>query len=125
MGRFRPIFHRGGLGFLLAVLAATGAACQPGPVRGPGGGADSPPAADTDATPRPDPADLRRVSAEIERRVTAYAQAHDTSYSFGVYIDSGIGRVILETDAPANVTDQLVGADADLVQIRREKVEDY
>lgn len=65
MRRFRPIFRRGGLGFLLAVLAATGAARQPGPVHGPGGGTDSPPAADTDATPRPNP---RKTYAASRRK---------------------------------------------------------
>lgn len=121
----RPIFPRGGLGLLLALLAATATATVTGCQPGAGNGAGSPPAADADAAPRPAPVELRRVSDEIQHRVTAYTKTHDTSYSFGVYIDSGIGRVILETDAPASVTDHLVGSDADLVQIRRERVEDY
>lgn len=43
----------------------------------------------------------------IQRRIANYVEDHGTSYTFGSYLDSDTGRIVLDTDAPASVVSGL------------------
>jgi hypothetical protein len=43
----------------------------------------------------------------IQRRIERYVDKHGTRHTFASYIDSDTGRIVLETDAPASVVDDL------------------
>jgi hypothetical protein len=41
--------------------------------------------------------------AAIQARIARYVAAHGTKYTFGSYVDSATGRIVLDTDAPASL----------------------
>ncbi|WP_235013896.1 S1 family peptidase [Parafrankia sp. Ea1.12] len=69
-------------------------------------------------------ADLAATSSTIGSKVVSFVQAKGTSYTFGVYADPDLGKVIVETDAPARDVAALLGKDASQVVVRKGKVTD-
>src|SRR2546429_542679 len=45
--------------------------------------------------------------AAIQARIAGYVAAHGSRYTFGSYLDAKTGKVVLDTDAPANVVSSL------------------
>jgi hypothetical protein len=45
--------------------------------------------------------------AKIQARIARYVDRHGTRHSFASYVDSATGRIVLRTDAPANVVDSV------------------
>jgi hypothetical protein len=69
----------------------------------------------------------------IQTRIARYVAAHGTAYTFGSYVDSATGRIVLDTDAPASVVSSLTDMSgaataerqaASQVQLRRKAVTD-
>ncbi len=45
--------------------------------------------------------------AAIQERIASYVATHGTGYSFGSYLDATTGQIVVDTDAPADVTASL------------------
>jgi hypothetical protein len=69
-------------------------------------------------------ADVSRASSALQSRIVDFVRAHGTKYTFGSYVDSATGRVILETDAPSDVVSSLVSASDALVEVREQAISD-
>ncbi|ABW14943.1 hypothetical protein Franean1_5591 [Parafrankia sp. EAN1pec] len=84
-------------------------------------------------------ADLAATSSTVGSKVVSFVQTKGTSYTFGVYADPDLGKVIVETDAPARDVAArdvaardvaardvaaLLGKDASQVVVRKGKVTD-
>jgi hypothetical protein len=87
---------------MLAVLffSTTPASAAPGKPAPP---APNSPAADAGFAGVAVPAASNAALELIQGRVLAYVAAHGTRYSFADYVDPATGRVVLQTDAPADV----------------------
>jgi hypothetical protein len=55
----------------------------------------------------------RGALATVEARVADYVTKNGTKYTFGTYSDPATGNVVLDTDAPASLVDQLTNAEGD------------
>jgi hypothetical protein len=64
------------------------------------------------------------ASATIQSRIINFVQANGTKSTFGAYVDRSIGKVVIETDAPAEVVSSMVGTYRDLVEVRKQTVSD-
>jgi hypothetical protein len=64
------------------------------------------------------------ASATIQSRILNFVQANGTKSTFGAYIDRGIGKVVIQTDAPAEVVSSLVGTYRDQVEVRKQAISD-
>jgi hypothetical protein len=60
----------------------------------------------------------------IQSRIATFVRANGTKHTFGSYLDSATGKVVVETDAPDSVVAPLVGTAASGVQVRRAVVAD-
>lgn len=69
-------------------------------------GADQAPDRSTRGRANAAPAAGQALTA-IQRRIAKYVADNGTSYTFGSYLDSDTGRIVLDTDAPASVVDGL------------------
>lgn len=69
-------------------------------------------------------ADLAATSSTVGSKVVSFVQAKGTSYTFDVYADPDLGKVVVETDAPARDVAALLGKDAGQVVVRKGKVTD-
>ncbi|MFY1636649.1 hypothetical protein ACN27F_25795 [Solwaraspora sp. WMMB335] len=61
--------------------------------------------------------------ATIQRRIANYVATHGTKYTFGSYLDATTGKIVVDTDAPADVVASLtkpVGTSAALTQAASE-----
>jgi hypothetical protein len=120
----------------LTVTGAGPAQSAPGGDKGPGaaspvrGGALAP---DRSATARLTPRGAAEALATIQARIARYVAANGTRYTFGSYLDQTTGRIVVDTDAPANLVSALTtmaspSADQALavsrVQVRRNGVAD-
>ncbi len=95
----------------LAALASApsfaGAAGKPAGAQGAAGaGADRAPDRSARGRATASPAAARAL-ATIQRRIADYVADNGTSYTFGSYMDSDTGQIVLDTDAPASVVSQL------------------
>jgi hypothetical protein len=68
-------------------------------------------------TPALNPA-VAKASEQIQTRIVKYVAAHGTGKSFATYADAKSGKVIVETNASADVVKGLVGTDAELALVR-------
>jgi hypothetical protein len=64
------------------------------------------------------------ASATIQSRIINFVQANGTKSTFGAYVDRSIGKVVIETDAPAEVVSSMVGTYRDLVEVRKQTISD-
>ncbi len=64
------------------------------------------------------------ASSAIQTRIVDYVKSRGTKYTFGSYADPTSGKVVIETDAPADVVSSLVGAHGDVVDVREHAVSD-
>lgn len=70
-------------------------------------------------------AEATRASAAIQSRIVQHVQAKGTKYTFGAYADALTGKVVVETDAPSDVVDSLVGdTGKGLVEVRKQTATD-
>jgi len=122
---------------ILALLFLSITPAQATPAKPPPGSAQ--PVADSVA---PDRSAGARVAASpatnaalatIQARIADYVATHGTAYTFGSYVDSTTGEIVLETDAPASLVaslTDLTGAPsanmqaAQQVQVRRTSTTD-
>ncbi|WP_230211109.1 S1 family peptidase [Streptomyces kaniharaensis] len=61
----------------------------------------------------------RAALAMIQERIAGYVASHGTAHTFGSYLDPATDRIVLDTDAPANVVAMLTdlsGTESALVQ---------
>jgi hypothetical protein len=49
----------------------------------------------------------RSALATIQTRIARYVATHGTTYTFGNYLDPATGRIVLDTDAPADLVSSL------------------
>ena len=87
---------------MLAVLFFSTAPASAAPGK-PSPAAPASAAADQGAALAAVPAASTDAHARIQSRVSAYVATHGTRYSFADYVDPATGRVVLQTDAPADV----------------------
>jgi hypothetical protein len=64
------------------------------------------------------------ASATIQSRILNFVALNGTKHSFGAYIDRTIGKVVVQTDAPAEVVSSLVGTFREQVEVRKEAITD-
>ncbi|OLF12548.1 chymotrypsin family serine protease [Actinophytocola xanthii] len=69
-------------------------------------------------------AEVSRASASIQKRIADHVRDNGTRYTFGAYADAVSGKVVVETDAPAEVVSSLVGPHRGMVEVRRQAVTD-
>ncbi|GAA4460282.1 hypothetical protein [Phytohabitans houttuyneae] len=50
-----------------------------------------------------------KALAALQNRIAGWVADHGTAYSFGSYLDPRTGRIVLDTDAPADVVSSLTG----------------
>jgi hypothetical protein len=60
----------------------------------------------------------------VQGRIANHVRTKGTKHTFGTYLDPASGKVVVETDAPAEVLTSLVGTDATSVVVRRAAVSD-
>jgi hypothetical protein len=122
------------LAALASAPAHAGAASAPGkqsghPARGPAKAALAP---DRSARGRADasPAADQALTV-IQRRIADYVADHGTKYTFASRLDSNTGRIVLDTNAPASVLNQLTDLtrpdrrrEVDKAQVRRATISD-
>jgi hypothetical protein len=63
---------------------------------------------------------VSQASATIQSRIADFVAVHGTKSSFGVYVDRGVGKVIVQTDAPGAVVSSLVSTFGAMVEVRTE-----
>jgi len=120
----------------LTVLGAGPAQAAPGKDKTPGHAAasvDDRLAPDRAVRSNAVPAAVTAALTTIQARIANYVATHGTAYTFGSYLDSVTGRIVLDTDAPAGLVSSLTnlaGATAaqiqavGQVQVRRTTVRD-
>ena len=67
---------------------------------------------------------LSAKSSKVQGRIVAFVRAHGTKHTFAAYTDETTGRVVLETDASADVVDSLISdvrSSVDVRQARRRR----
>ncbi|USX53592.1 S1 family peptidase [Lentzea sp. HUAS12] len=70
-------------------------------------------------------AEATQASAAIQSRILQHVRAKGTKYTFGAYADALTGKVVVETDAPSDVVDSLVGDNSKgLVEVRKQTATD-
>jgi hypothetical protein len=67
---------------------------------------------------------VAQVSATIQSRIVDFVQIHGTEYTWGSYANPLTGKVVVETNAPADVTSSLVGAFGGMVELRKTTISD-
>jgi hypothetical protein len=67
---------------------------------------------------------VSQASFTIQNRIVSYVQANGTRSTFGAYVDRSIGKVVLETDAPGDVVNALVGSFGGMVEVRKQTITD-
>lgn len=77
-------------------------------------------------------AETTATLAAMQRRIADYVAAHGTKYTFGSYLDARTGKIVLDTDAPADVvsaltrpTGAMTARAANDVQVQRSTISDY
>lgn len=80
------------------------------------------------------PAAATATLAVIQRRIADYVATHGTKYTFGSYLDATTGRIVVDTDAPADVVAALTKPTgttaghlqaADAVQVNTSTISDF
>ena len=98
---------------VLTGTAAQGASTDHYPTRGAGTPLDERLAPDRAARPAHTPPQATEMAlTALQDRIAHYVATHGTTYSFGSYIDPTSGRIVLETDASAEVVATLTGLDS-------------
>ncbi len=67
---------------------------------------------------------LAAASTAIKSRIVDFVQTHGTKNSFGAYADPITGKVVVETDASADVVSSLVASYGGLVEVRKTTISD-
>ena len=64
--------------------------------------------------------------ARINARIAKHVERHGTRHTFGSYVDATTNKIVVETDAPSDVVDSLLGDDgrSPKVVVRKEKIKD-
>ena len=70
------------------------------------------------------PEAVRLASATIQSRILNFVSLNGTKNTFGAYVDPSIGKLVVQTDAPAEVVSSLVGTFRDQVEVRKERISD-
>jgi hypothetical protein len=69
-------------------------------------------------------AKVTAASSTIQSRIVTYVKSHGTKYTFGSYTDATTGKVVIQTDAPADVVSSLVGTLGGVADVRKQAVSD-
>jgi hypothetical protein len=67
---------------------------------------------------------VSQASSAIQSRIVDFVRAHGTRHTFGSYADPATGKVVIETDAPADVVSSLVGTFGGRVEVRKQTISD-
>lgn len=67
---------------------------------------------------------LARSSATVQARIISYVRTHGTSHTFGAYADPATGRIVIETNAPADVVASLTRNAGAPITVRRATITD-
>jgi len=67
---------------------------------------------------------VSRASTTVQSRIVNYVRTHGSKYTFGSYADPASGKVVIDTDAPANVVSSLVGSYRGMVNVRKKTISD-
>ncbi|MCA1675688.1 MAG: S1 family peptidase, partial [Actinobacteria bacterium] len=65
-----------------------------------------------------------RALAAVQARIADHARANGNRQSFASFLDPATGKIVIETDAPADEVAKLAGAEAGLVEVRPGAVTD-
>lgn len=114
-----------------ATAALTMAAAVPAQAAAPAGDNLAP---DRNVTVAPASAAAATALATIQDHIAQYVATHGTTYSFGSYLDATTGRIVLDTDAPADLVRKLTDLSgrattaqqraANRIQVRRATITD-